>query len=247
MRPRTDIPVDPASHVPVYRQIEELLKKEIKTGDLQPFAKVWSERIISEQFNVSRMTVRKALANLIHGGYLFTQKGKGTFVSDSKINQPVLKLRSFFEEMKDLGLEPSSKILSHKEIKADDQIAAELGVREGTMIFKIRRLMLANGIPYSIETKCIIMEKCNMLKKWSGKDDEILEILSGQCHQCVTKYDIYIEAMTLSKSEANLFGLKEGKGSFCIKRYAHDRHEKLSFVKSIYRGDLYRFHLTAEY
>jgi GntR family transcriptional regulator len=248
MKSKTNIIVNPSSHIPVYRQIEGLLKDRIRFGDLKPYDKVWSEREMSEKFNVSRMTVRKAVTNLTQQGYLFTRGGKGTFVSEHIINQPVFKLKSFFEEMIDLGLSPDSEVLWYREIEASQQIAGILKVRPGTNIFEIRRLMSANGIPYTIETKRIVFSRCRLLKNWTGKKDEISVVLSGRCHECVARFDVFIEAATLDGDEAQLFNLEEGAPAFCVKRYAfNNANKQISFIRSTYRGDLYRFHSSTEY
>jgi GntR family transcriptional regulator len=240
--------IDPTSHVPVYKQIEELLRGAIRTGRLRPYSRVWSERRISETFNVSRMTARKAMTNLIQEGYLFTQKGKGTFVSDSKINQPVLTIRTFYDEMRALGLDPSSRLLEYGQCAADGVIGKDLDADPGQQILKIRRLMFGDATPYCIETKCIISDQCKLLKESAGREEEMLDVLSGRCYRCVTRFDIFIECTVLTVDESRLLGLQQVIPAFCVKRYAYNSNgQKISFTKSIYRGDLYRFRSTAQY
>lgn len=240
--------VDLSSYVPLYRQIEELLKEEIKKGAFRPHSKIWSERIISERFNVSRLTARKAIGNLVQEGYLFTTKGKGTFVSELKISLPVVKLKHFFDEMQEIGRTPQSAVLGYEEFEADRRIAGELDVAVGTPVFRIKRLMSADEIPYSVETKCIVAHKCKVLSEVAEREDEVLDFVSGRCHQCVTKFDVFVEATVVCESEAALLDLKPGSPALCIRRYAYDSgREKISYIKSIYRGDLYRLHSVAEY
>lgn len=248
MEPSFKDAVNPSSHVPVYQQIEDLLISAIRTGSLVPYSKVWSERKISEMFNVSRMTARKAVRNLIQEGYLFTQSGKGTFVSDKRIDQPVLTIRTFHDEMRELGLEPSSQVLDYGQCLADGVHGRHLAVPQGTKIMKIRRLMFGDDVPYCIETKCIIADQCKLLLESSGKEEEILDVLAGRCYHCVMKFDIFIECTILTNEEARLIGIDKPVPAFCVKRHAfNSRGERVSFTKSIYRGDLYRFRSTAEY
>ncbi len=240
--------VDLSSHLPAYRQIEDILKEQIKSGSLQPFAKVWSERIISERFQVSRMTARKAIGNLVNEGYLFTQNGKGTFVSDRIVSQPILKLKNFCDEMNELGLNPHTQILEYEEFQAGPRMSSELQVSEDTKLFRIQRLMFANEIPYSVETKCLVFHKCKVLTLQGEHDDELLDFISGKCHRCVTRFDVFIEATSLCERESALLGMAPGKPALCIRKYASDpKGERISVVKSIFRGDLYRLHSTAEY
>jgi GntR family transcriptional regulator len=240
--------VDATSHIPAYKQIEAFLKERIKAGRLQPYSRVWSERKMADRLRISRMTARRAISSLVSDGYLFAQEGKGTFVSDRRIDLPVVQLRNFFDEMKSLGLTPRSRILSHYEFRANHQIAKDLRVKPGTRIFKVRRLMSADGVPYTIETKCVIYDKCKLLNESDGRDDELLEIMSGRCHRCVTKFDIFIESTILNGEEVELLGVDGLVPAFCVKKYAHDAAgDRISFTKSIYRGDIYRLQATAEY
>lgn len=74
--------IDKSSPLPIYYQIEEQLKKQIENGELKPNDSLPSEREFAERFEISRMTVRQAINNLVNDGYLYRQKGRGTFVSE---------------------------------------------------------------------------------------------------------------------------------------------------------------------
>ena len=88
---------------PIYQKIEsdiktKIDKNELKSGDLVP-----SENQLTKLYDVSRMTVRQALNNLVTDGYLYKHKGKGTFVSQRKIEKNIHGVRGFTEEMEDVG------------------------------------------------------------------------------------------------------------------------------------------------
>lgn len=74
--------IDKSSPLPIYYQIEEQLKRQIENGELKPNDSLPSEREFAERFEISRMTVRQAINNLVNDGYLYRQKGRGTFVSE---------------------------------------------------------------------------------------------------------------------------------------------------------------------
>ena len=77
--------IDKQSPLPIYYQIEAHLKQQIDADILKPGDVLPSEREFSEQFDVSRMTIRQAIMNLVNAGYLKRQKGRGTFVASKKI------------------------------------------------------------------------------------------------------------------------------------------------------------------
>ena len=74
---------------PLYKQLEEKLQKEIETGERPAGSRLPTENELSETYNVSRVTVRKALAGLSELGYLYRKSGKGTFVAEKKIQRGI--------------------------------------------------------------------------------------------------------------------------------------------------------------
>lgn len=118
--------IDKQSPIPIYYQIMEQLKSQIKNGELQPDAPLPSEREYSEQFGISRMTVRQALSNLVNEGFLYRQKGRGTFVSRPKMEQTLQGLTSFTEDMKSRGMVPSSKLVDYELIDSTAELAGIL-------------------------------------------------------------------------------------------------------------------------
>ena len=88
------------SHIPIYYQIETEIKKLAETKDLKPGDLIPSEREFAEKYEVSRMTVRQAINNLVNEGILIRQRGKGTFIAEPKIEQPLQGLTSFSEDMR---------------------------------------------------------------------------------------------------------------------------------------------------
>ncbi|MFC6600901.1 GntR family transcriptional regulator [Ectobacillus funiculus] len=120
----------------MYYQLEEQIKKQIESGELQPGDMLPSEREYAELINVSRMTVRQAMNNLVDGGYLYRQKGRGTFVAEKKVEQELGSLTSFTEDMKARGLVPSSKLLSFEIIPAPEKIANQLQIKNMHLFMK---------------------------------------------------------------------------------------------------------------
>jgi len=131
------------SPLPIYYQIESALKQQIESGVLQPGDLIPSEREFAEAHQISRMTVRQAISNLVNAGYLIRQKGRGTFVANKKIVMQLSGLTSFSEEMEHLGLEPTSALLSYQIIDASMTIANKLRIREGaSYVLLMSKLLL---------------------------------------------------------------------------------------------------------
>lgn len=74
---------------PLYYQLEEEIKEAIQKLELAPGEMIPSEKEYTEKYEISRMTVRQAISNLVNDGYLYRQRGKGTFVAQQKLEQPL--------------------------------------------------------------------------------------------------------------------------------------------------------------
>lgn len=104
------------SHIPIYIQIEEIIKQRIYLEEYKIGETIPSERELSAQFDVSRMTVRQSITNLVNSGLLYREKGRGTYVANPKLEQPLKGLTSFTEDMRARGMEPSSKVLRFEKL-----------------------------------------------------------------------------------------------------------------------------------
>src|SRR5579864_8693335 len=114
-------------------------------------AAIPSERQLSADLGVSRLTVRAALDDLAREGYLVRRRGSGTYVQQPKITQQ-LTMTSFSEDMRRRGMVPSSTTLSLKRQLAGPQLGRFLNVSPGDEVVVVKRLRLADGVSMAIET-----------------------------------------------------------------------------------------------
>ena len=136
---------------PVYSQLVDVLRKEIK-NNYQPNDKLLSEREIMRKYAVSRNTVREALSELENIGYIYRQRGKGTFVANMiDYTQKIGDEYSFTEQMKSMGRKPETRILEMYPRDADEYFSQKLKVPVGTCLIKLKRLRLADGQPIMID------------------------------------------------------------------------------------------------
>lgn len=114
-------------------------------------AQLPGERFLAKDFGVSRMTLRRAIEALTREGHLVKQARSGTYIQRPIIASQ-LKLRSFTEEMRTRGVVPSSKIITFREVRANQEIASRLNIAPDSKLFRIRRIRLGDMIPVGIET-----------------------------------------------------------------------------------------------
>ena len=162
---KTIIHIDIESKVPLYHQLKEQIKKSIlngifKEGDLIPSEREWNER-----YGLSSTTVRRALNDLVHENFLERKAGKGTFVRMKKIKRDLKKVLSFTDNMREMGLNPSTKVIDKNIVPASGTIRQRMNGEKGIQILKLRRLRLANDIPMMLETRYIRLDLCPGIDK----------------------------------------------------------------------------------
>ncbi|HEX6290732.1 MAG TPA: GntR family transcriptional regulator [Herpetosiphonaceae bacterium] len=229
------------SPVPLYLQLKKLLEAQVASGDLPPHGRVPSERELSEQYDISRMTARQALTELIQEGRLYTSRGKGTFVAEPKIRQSVQALTSFTEDIRSRGFTPTTRLVRLEMTAASGTLAARLRIAEGSSVVCVERLRLADDEPMALETACLSFVGAERLLAMNleGSLYAVLQDTFGiiPC-EAVQEF----EAMLARPRERALLHLTEGAPVLRIQRTTFDAEQRpFEFVQSIYRGDRYRF------
>lgn len=229
------------SPIPLYYQLEAHIKDLIESGKLIPGDALPPEREYAEKYKISRMTVRQAFTHLVNDGFLYRLQGKGTFVAERKIEQPLQGLTSFTEDMKARGLVPGSQLIKFEIIPANSNIAGHLAILEHGPVYEIKRIRLADGVPMALETNYM---SANLIK---GLTEQIVNhslygYIEGQLNLNINSASQIIESSIASKEEATLLKIAEGAPVMHIQRNTYlDNGTPVEFVKSVYRADRYKF------
>jgi GntR family transcriptional regulator len=198
-----------------------------------------SERQLSADLGVSRLTLRAALDDLAREGYLVRRRGSGTYVRQPKISQE-LTMTSFSEDMRRRGMAPGSRTLSLTRQLAGARLGRFLNVSPGDEIVVVKRLRLADGVSMAIETLHIPAS----VVPGVGPDD-----LEGSFYELLrSRYGVEIAAATqtieptvTNEEESAALGVPLHSPAFLFERTSRDAADRtLEFVHSIYRGDRYR-------
>ena len=235
--------IDKSSPVPIYHQLEELIKTQIESGELKPNEAIPSEREYTEKYHISRMTVRQALTNLVNEGLLYRKKGCGTFVSEHKVEQVLNRLTSFSEEMIQRGLKPRSNILSFETVAAKRSVSAKLGVALGEPVLKIERIRLADDVPMAIETSYMPIHLTAGLTEELAKDS-IYNFIEEQLSLKISEANQELEAISANELEARHLQIPKGSPVLRIKMVSYlEDQTPFEYVKSSFRADRYRFYV----
>jgi GntR family transcriptional regulator len=233
--------IDKESPLPIYYQIQESLKEKIKSGELRPGDKISSEHELCEQFNVSRMTIRQAINNLVKESYLYRKRGIGTFVQQPKVEQRLQGLTSFTEDMEARGLTPTSILISFEVVESKKSVADELAIEEGTPIYRIHRSRLANGEPIALEWAYIPVALMPNLTE-SVVHRSLYNYVEKELGLSLVRATQTIEASIATEVEEKWLEVDSGDPVLIVEQCSYlAENQPLELVKCVYRADRYKF------
>lgn len=232
--------VEAAPGQKLYRAVVDALRREVETGRFAETQLLPPERVLCELLEVSRTTLRKAIADLIVEGVLFHRHGAGTFIhrATPRVDQPSSRLTSFTEDMRLRGLEASSRELERGVFLPTPEEAMMLGVRPNDRVFRLDRLRLADGSPMAIEHAAVPL---HYLPESNSVGASLYEALSAQGYR-PTRGLQRLRATLISDAEADLLGVARNSPALHIQRIAYLADGScVEFTKSCYRADAYDF------
>jgi GntR family transcriptional regulator len=199
-----------------------------------------SERQLTQELGVSRLTVRAALDELVRDGYLDRRHGSGTYVTEPKIAQP-LTLTSFSEEMRRRGMVPGSRTLELTITSAGARLARRLQVSPEEPLVRVKRLRLADAEPMAMEVLHIPEALVPGLTKADFEDHSFYELLAERYEIVIGSGTQTIEPTVTNEEESEVLGVPLHTPAFLFERTTVSESGRIvEFVRSIYRGDRYR-------
>ena len=234
--------VDKDSVIPIYYQLAKVFEKMIYSGNLNPGEKLPPENDIADHFKISRMTVRKALAELIDDDLLYSEKGKGTFVAKPRLDNVEFELQNFREEIKKRGMEPNPKLLKVKIKRANNEMSEKLHIKKGTKCLDFSLVISADNEPLIYEDKYIVYSKHKPILETELKDPSLsnLAMLHGNHYPVMSK--MVLNASKADKNVANKLNIKKDAPVFVIEQTLFDSDKKpVGWGRSICRGDKFKF------
>lgn len=139
------------STTPLYKQVANKIKEDIISNGTNAGEAIPTETTLAEMYEVSRVTVRRAVKLLIEDGLIYSVHGSGTYVSDEKIEHDIYKLQGFTEEMSGLHNNPSNEILEFQLTEPSEEVKGYLKLEDNQKVYYVKRLRLADGKPLILE------------------------------------------------------------------------------------------------
>jgi GntR family transcriptional regulator, N-acetylglucosamine utilization regulator len=231
------------SPLPRYYQLKEIMRERVQSEEWKPGDLIPSERELSEKYGISRMTARQAITDLVNEGLFYREQGKGTFVSQRKITQQLLRLTGFTEDIRARGQKPGTKVLSAEMVPADETTAEKLRIGPGTRIFRLQRLRLADDEPLAIELSQISFKGCERLLEEDLEQNSLYRLLETKYGIPLMEADQELEAGLAGNEEAQLLKISINRPVLFTRRITYtERSQPIEYAKAVYCGNKYTFY-----
>lgn len=229
--------------VPLYVQIENLIKSKIHMGELKEGNRLSPENELSKQFGVSPLTVRQALSSLVQEGYLDRKAGRGTIVRNSPAGKMVVSLSGEIEDLLSLGMKTEMKVLRYEVIKGFDKAIQSLQLKQTDLICFVEKLRYWENKPIMVieeyVDQSLIGNLSNINKKLAKSLYFTLTQKKGITIQEATQT---IESTTADQRIASLLKIEMGSPLFYLERIFYgDKGLPIFFQITFNRADLFKF------
>jgi GntR family transcriptional regulator len=230
-------PLDKEGSLPLYQQLQRALRRAIENRLFEADDALPAERDLAAEFDVSRITVRKALDGLVAEGLLVRKQGSGNFVS-ARVHKNFAKLTSFSEDMRARGRAPRSVWLKRAAGTVTPEEALALRLSPGTPVYRFNRIRYADDAPMALEFATVV---ASALPSLDAVDASLYEALERTGHRPVRALQ-RLRAVLLTDEQAELLKAKAGDPGLLVERLGSlGDGRAIEFSQSFYRGDIYDF------
>ena len=237
--------VYPGSGKALFMQLKDVILQWIDTGELSQNDKLPSERALSEKYNISRVTVRYTLNELVQEGVITKRHGKGYFVAPpKKIEYRLDSLLGFFEEFAIKKMKCEISCLRREFVNSPEKVQAAFGMESSEKIFLISRLLIVEDEPLAID---YLYLPANVARLLDGIDlsNSILYRIFENNNYKLSSADQWIGAEKPTRDEAKMLGKKPGDPALVIYRKTRVEGDAvLGYSRTVYRADRYQYFVT---
>jgi GntR family transcriptional regulator len=234
------------NNIPLYFQLEQIIKSKILIGEFVPGQQIPTDKDLCETYQVSTITARQAILNLVKEGLVIRRQGKGTFVAEGLRNIKNIKTLRLSGDINDVipeGLKAQDvEVLDIMKVKTPQRVANLLDIEEREDIIQIRRMRSENNIPVSYIKNYLPLEIGEKIEKEDLCLYPMLDILRNRLKVPLTGGIQYVEAIVADYDIASALSVNICSPILYLETIIFERHNKpVEFVQTFYRPDQFRY------
>ena len=238
--------LDKSVPIPLYFQLKKLIVDEIKSKNYEVDSLIPTEKELSDQFNISRTTVRQAITELVQEGWLYRIKSKGTFIARQKLPQDFLqRLETFGDQMERLGVKASTKVVEFKVEQASGEVADNLEIEEGSKVIYLFRYRFGDNDPVVTVATYLPYDRCSFLMDYDFEKSSLYDCLATHRETRIYGAHRLVEAVEANAEDEKYLDIKKGAPVQLVHTVGFtDEGVPLEYSIARYRGDMSRFQTT---
>jgi GntR family transcriptional regulator len=244
--PQASLPViDKGSTIPYYEQLAELLRREIqaKLPNCGAYS-LPSENELAERHGITRVTVRHALDVLEREGWIYREKGRGTFAATRRVEHELTQLVSTTDAMRQRGWSLVTRVISIKTVPAPEHIASILEIKPEASIYELQRLRIVEDTPLGLQTVYLPAHLCPKLEE-NDLTHSLYRLLETRYGLRLWTGRETLRARGASQDEARLLKVRKGTPVMSAERWTYaSTGTPVEYLDSVWRGDRYDFKVT---
>ena len=230
-----------ASTTPLFEQVKEDILRKIKSGEYTAGHKIPTELELIEAYDVSRITIRRAIEDLCKEGILIKKQGKGTFVQEKRIFRKIEHTVSFSDSCRAGNMVPSASVTKRKVMLSGDPEIPEHSAFEHTSVVYIQRVRSADNIPVMLENNYYPYDKYSFLLTEPLKNS-LYDLLKAHNIKIECSFNSYIDAVKATVEQAALLDISPGDPLFLLSTEIYDDHNQLVYIgRQMIVASRYRF------
>lgn len=233
---------------PKYYIVKRALVEKIDNDEFGVGTPIPSERDLMAMFDVSRITVRKAVEELEQEGYLYKVQGKGTYVKGDQGSQDLISITSCTQDVIRLGMTPSRKVLVSEVMAADKKRQRRLELTEGEEVFCLSRIYYADGEPINYTTAYLPHRLLPGIEKHDFSQESLYGVLEKEYGITITRAERTIEAVIAHDEISDYLDVKEGVPLLLFECVTHGlvngKECPIETFKCCYRSDKFKFRIN---
>ena len=234
--------LDKSSYIPYYVQIKQILLDRIRDGIYSVNTRFPSESQLASEFSVTRMTVRKALDELKREGMIQTERGKGSVVSESKIEQSLKHFYRFGREVGNTGIPAQSRVISAETVVPPAEVRKKFGDIRDKEFYKIVRLRFYKDSPVSLEFAYIPCSTAPGIIDQPINQTSLADILEHTYGRHIEKATEYLFPRISDAYESRMLEIQNHSPVFQTERITRAKdHSIIEYRRSVIRGDKVKF------
>ncbi len=238
--------LDPGSPLPYYHQLKQILQERVRSEGLSEGDRIWSDHELMAEFSVSRSVVRQALAELESEGVVERVKGKGTFLSHTRMDHGLaLSLQGLHQHARLAGLDLVSDVLRQEIAPADESLAARLGIDDGAPVFVLERCRHVDGEPWARTTSWLPSSLVPGIEKIDFRTGSLYACLAERYGITIVHATRSIEAIAAPPEIAESLQVAEGAPLLRLRSTSLDAQGRVvETFTAHHRGDRSRFDVS---